>query len=172
MHYIRGTWCQYVPLLVMLTLITARFLHCSYYFSLCNEEVSCGEILWDFVNILFHVIFQPSPFCIHQWSISVICGKWPFSILITPFSFNDWNSAVRKSSSFSLASLFVQLCIYFIFISIWTCGYLFYSVGHNLLPLFIFLQNVPDLVIGSSIKLVPASIPNYIVLICEGGKIH
>lgn len=122
-------------------MVSTRFFHCTVSPFVMSKYL-VGRSFWDFANILFHIIPQLRLFCIHPWSIRVMCAKWSFSIPVTPFSFHDWNSTIRKSYPLSSISLFVN----YVFVSIWTCGYLFYSVGHNLLSsLFVFFCKLPQI---------------------------
>lgn len=91
----------------------------------CFSSYFCPLILvpisGSFIDTILSVIFAP-------------CSVSLFSV---PSTFTDWNS-VRQSYPFTNISVFSYL-----FITVWTNGYLFYSISYNIsLSLFILLLNL------------------------------
>ena len=74
---------------------------------------------------IFHSFTKAS----QQW-FSV---NWWFSNSISPSVFISWHSTTRQSFSFFSMGLFIRLPS----VSLWTHGFLFYSMTCNLLSLFI-----------------------------------
>lgn len=70
-------------------------------FSLCNSEISYGEILWDYINILFIIKLLPSSFSIHwcflpEWIIIMPVAKWWFANSTFLSMFIGWHTNVRR----------------------------------------------------------------------------
>lgn len=60
--------CQFIPLLLIVTGLGWILLMQSYY----SFNVSCGEILWDSVNMLLLLKLSPARLSIHGWFLAQI----------------------------------------------------------------------------------------------------
>ena len=95
----------------------------------------CGEILWDYPNLQFHITLSPvTAFTIHWW----FCNSIRLLYLVVDI--------LNSSCAFpSPTHLFIDS----IPVSVWTYGFSFYSVSYNPLPCLFWCSASPNLASGS-----------------------
>lgn len=64
-----------------------------------------GEMLWDYMNMIFLLKLLPTNFNIHWYSspvttITLLVVRWWFSSSLISSTFINWNSSIRKSFPF------------------------------------------------------------------------
>lgn len=132
-----GMWYWFVALLLI------TFITCCY-FPLCNYELSCGEMLWDYINILFYIKLSAVSFSICCWFLTELI----ISMTIAEKWFTNGHSFyILKFHSVKREEL-ASLPLFFLLYVSMDLGLLLYSVVCNLLlsPSFfecflIFQQN-------------------------------
>lgn len=134
-----GTGGLWVPLPVAAALTRVRWcrsLGSQLLFSLCNYEVSCRELLCDFVNVPSRLLLWLTNFSLRPRFLPGIAA-YAFDERASPrpSPLHGYYSAcaVRGVAS---PHVWIEAMIY----TIWTHGRLFYSIGHDpLLSLLILL---------------------------------
>lgn len=98
-----------------------------------------GEILSEYTNILFLLKHLPANFIIHLcfFSTAITIGIWSWGLCRFLIS-----STFISGSSIRKSCLFSAFYLRFLFIAVWTQGYLFYPLGYdpNLLLFILFLK--------------------------------
>lgn len=118
-------WCQYVLLLVMLTLITWSGWWCLlllYYkvtIFLLELINSLRDMFWDYANILFLLKLSLTDSSTHGWilptTIIMYCGVCLVVIFLFShffYIFKNWDSSVREDCPFSVIYVFNYLFFY------------------------------------------------------------